>query len=203
MTDDVAAEPALAWRGLRSDAPDRLAERRRTTPPVRQWSAMALAAVVSGPFAIGAALVENSTAGAVGVLLLVLLGPATEEVVKAAAAFHLAEQRPWLVPAAWTLPAVTLVSGLVFAAVENWWYLVVLIDDPSAELVRFRWIGGPLLHGGCSLLAGLGVARMWRGGLERGRARAADAEPLLVAAIVVHGAYNAIAIALELANVVD
>jgi RsiW-degrading membrane proteinase PrsW (M82 family) len=203
VSDDLAGEPALAWRALPDRAAQRLAERRSATPSWRPWLAVAAAAMLSGPFAIGSALVRNSTAGVIGVLLLVAVGPAIEEVVKAAGAYLLAEQRPWLVPAAWTLPAVTLVSGLVFAAVENWWYLVVLIDEPSAQLVRYRWIGGPLLHGGASLLTGIGIARLWRNHVATGRPRAADAEPFLVAAIVVHGAYNAVAIGLSVAGVVE
>ena len=201
MTDHLADEPALGWRNdIADERPDPLAARRASTPPGRQWAAMAVVAVVSGPFAILAALVENSTAGVGLLFLLVLIGPATEEVLKASGALYVAERRPWLVPSGWVLPAVAIASGLCFAVIENLWYLEVLIDDPSERLTRARWIVGPLLHGGCSAVAGLGVRRLWRRGLDRGAPRVADAEPFLVVAVVLHGSWNLLATLLALGH---
>ena len=164
---------------------------------------MAAAAVVSGPFAVAAAMVGNSTTGVAAVALLVAVGPLIEEMVKGAGALYLAEERPWLVPAAWTLPLITVVSGLVFAAVENWWYLHVLIDDPSDALVRWRWTFGPLVHGTGSLLVGLGAARLWRETIRSGRrAPFETAQPLVIVAAAFHGAYNGLALLLTLFGVV-
>ncbi len=154
---------------------------------------MGVAAVVSGPFAILAALVANSTGGAGLLVLVVVLAPATEEVLKASGALLVAERRPWLVPSGWSLPLVTLVSGICFAVVENLWYLEVLLDDPSETVVRVRWIAGPLVHGVCSTIAGLGARRLWQRTLARGVGRFGDAEPFLVAAAVVHGGWNLLA----------
>lgn len=191
MSDHLADEPALAWRrDITDDRPERLAARRAATPAWRQWAAMGVVVVVSGPFAIGAALVENSTSGAGFIFLVVILGPAAEEVLKASGALYVAERRPWLVPAGWTLPVATLLSGVCFAVIENIWYLEVLLDDPSDTVVRVRWIAGPLVHGGCSAIAGLGARRLWRRTLARGVGRFGDAEPFLVGAAVVHGGWN-------------
>ena len=95
------------------------------------------------------ALVLNSTSGAgFGFLVLVLVvGPLIEELVKGAAVIHLVERRPHLVLSASVLVGIGLASGLVFAALENVWYLVVLVDDPSESLVLWRWTFGPLIHG--------------------------------------------------------
>ena len=161
---------------------------------------MAVAAVVSGPFAILAALVQNSTGGAGLLVLVVVLAPAAEEVLKASGALLVAQRRPWLVPSAWTLPLVTSLSGICFAVVENLWYLEVLLDDPSETVVRVRWIAGPLVHGGCSMIAGLGARRLWRRALARGVGRFGDAEPFLVAAVVVHGSWNLLATLVSLAG---
>ena len=197
--DDLTHEPALGWRNdLPVDPGVTVGERRRKTSPMRRWTAILTAAVVSGPFAIGAAMVQNSTSGVAIVILVVAVGPLIEEMVKGAGALYLAEQRPWLVPAAWTLPAVTLLSGLVFATIENWWYLEVLIDDPSDQIIRWRWIFGPLVHGTGSLLVGLGAARLWRHAARTGRpARFELAQPLIIAAAVFHGTYNALALLLS------
>jgi RsiW-degrading membrane proteinase PrsW (M82 family) len=189
--EEVAAEPALAWRGDLPAPRTALRERWEATPPARRWAAVALAAVLSGPFAIVAAFYENSTAGVGFLLLVVVFAPLVEESVKGMGALVLAELRPWLVPAAWVLPVITVVAGLQFAAIENWWYLAVLIEDPSPDIVRWRWILGPLVHGTCSLVVGLGTARMWR---RAWRNQAvpdfADARGFVVAAAVLHGAFN-------------
>jgi RsiW-degrading membrane proteinase PrsW (M82 family) len=147
-------------------------------------------------------MVENSLGGAALVLLLVAVGPLIEEIVKGAGALFLAEQRPWLVPAAWTLPVVTSLSGLVFASIENWWYLAVLIDDPSPQIVQWRWIFGPIVHGVGSLIVGLGAARLWRLAMATGRPAAFDvAQPFIVTAAVFHGLYNGLALLLTVFGV--
>jgi hypothetical protein len=197
--DDLAQEPALGWRSdLPADSGVTVEERRRNTSPVSRWAAILIAALVSGPFAIMAAMVQNSASGVAVVVLLVAVGPLIEEMVKGAGALYLAEQRPWLIPAAWTLPAVTVLSGLVFATIENWWYLEVLIEDPSDQIIRWRWIFGPLVHGTGSLLVGLGAARLWRHAVRIGRPASFElAQPLIIAAAVFHGTYNALALLLS------
>ena len=196
--DELGDEPALQWRGdLPAASPDTIWRRRRETPAIRRWAAILAVAMVSGPFAIAAAMVQNSASGAALVLLVVAVAPLIEELVKGAGALYLAEQRPWLVPAAWTLPLVTVLSGLVFASIENWWYLEVLIDDPSDRLVRWRWTFGPLVHGVGSLVVGLGAARQWRHAQRTGRRAPFElAQPFIVAAAVFHGTYNALALLL-------
>lgn len=159
---------------------------------------MALTALLSGPFAVLAAMYHNSVAAVPVILLLVVVAPIVEETVKIAGIAYAAEQRPWLVPRAFALPLVGLFSGLVFAAVENWWYLTVLIPNPSEHLVAWRWVFGPLVHGVGSLTAGIGVAVMWRRALTTGRPPSfRHVEPWLVAAAAWHGAYNLLAVALE------
>lgn len=197
-TQSVGDEPALAWRQDQDAAlprrtwSDHVAVRRAATPPSRRWGAIALAALVGGPFAVAGALV-SPLAGAASfafVLAVVVLAPAAEEILKAAGATYLAEQRPWLVPAGWTLVLATLVSGLVFAVIENLIYLNVYIDDPSPEIARFRWIAGPLVHGSASTLAGIGAARSWSEGLPPTALHRPRSTPWIVAAILVHGLYN-------------
>lgn len=200
--DDLADEPALRWRPDLPAGPQTVWERRDATPGSRRWLAVLAVAIASGPFAIAAAMVQNSFSGAVLVLLLVAVGPLIEEIVKGAGALFLAEQRPWLVPAAWTLPVVTCLSGLVFASIENWWYLEVLIDDPSRQIIQWRWIFGPLVHGVGSLIVGLGAARLWRQAMTTGRRAPFDlAQPFIVTAAVFHGLYNGLALLLTLAGV--
>jgi RsiW-degrading membrane proteinase PrsW (M82 family) len=137
------------------------------------------------------------------VLGVVLVGPAVEEFVKAASGLYLAEQRPWLVPAGWVLVAVVVAGGIGFAVIENWVYLNIYIEDPSDAIIRWRWVFGPLIHGSASLLAGLGVRRIWEHTDRTGaRPDAHRATPWFIAAVALHGSYNAIAVLLEALEVI-
>ena len=65
------------------------------------------------------------------------------------------------------------------------------IEDPTPEIVRWRWIFGPLVHGIGSLLAGVGVARMWRAlDVDARRPDFAMAVPWIIGGVTVHGGYN-------------
>ena len=172
--------------------------RRAATPRSTMLLALALAAILSGPFAILGALIGSGGALSV-VILVVVFAPLVEEMLKVAGILYLAEVRPWLVPSATALVVVAVCSGLVFAAIENWLYLAVIIENPTAEIVRWRWTFGPLVHGTGSLLAGIGVARMWRMLPNQGlRPDFKVAAGWIIAAVIVHGGYNLFATWLEL-----
>ena len=203
----VGDEPALAGLAPAGHAyRDLYAARRRATPPPRRWGAVAALALLAGPAGVLGALLAALAVGssvAFALLAVVLVGPITEEFVKIAGPLHLAERRPWLVPAGWVLVALSVVGGLAFAAIENWVYLTVYIEDPTPEIVRWRWIFGPLIHGSASLLAGLGVARAWRAVHDGGRRPSvAPALPWIIAAVALHGSYNLVAVVLEVLDVV-
>lgn len=172
--------------------------RRGVTPRSKMLIAAVMAALLSGPFAILGALTGPGGALSI-VILVVVFAPLVEEMLKVAGALYLAEVRPWLVPSAAALVAIAACSGLVFAAIENVFYLGVIIPDPTPEIVRWRWIFGPLVHGAGSLLAGIGVARMWRAlDVQGRRPDFRVAAPWILAATVLHGGYNLFATWLEL-----
>ena len=173
-------------------------DRRAHTPRSKMVRAAVLAAVLSGPFAILGALF--GTGGALStVVLVVILAPLVEEMLKVAGVLYLTEVRPWLVLSAPALVIIALCSGLVFAAIENGFYLGVITEDPTPEIVRWRWTFGPLIHGSGSLLAGIGVARMWFALDVHGRRPDFKvAAPWIITAAVLHGAYTAFAVWLEL-----
>jgi RsiW-degrading membrane proteinase PrsW (M82 family) len=201
--DQLVDEPALAWLGGTRAARD---DAWASAAPWRQAVAAIAAALAAGPFAVVSALVLNSTTAlGFGVLVLVVvIGPLIEELVKGASAIHLVERRPHLVASGWVLVLIGLVSGLVFAALENVWYLVVLIDEPSRELVRWRWVFGPLVHGTGSVLVGIGASRAWRAAeAKRAWPEFATIRPWVVAAAVVHGTANAASLALSALGVIE
>jgi len=165
------------------------------------WSAVAVAALAGGPVAVLGAFVAQmfgAPASVVGIVVVVVLGPVVEEALKASGVLFLAEQRPWLIPAAWTLIVAAILSGLVFACIENLLYLHVYIPNPSPGLITWRWVAGPTLHGTASAIAGLGVARMWSRIHEFGEPPDLRvAAPWLAAAALVHAAYNGTVVLLE------
>ncbi len=172
--------------------------RREATPPSKRLRAALAAAVLSGPFAVLGALIGPGGALASAVILVVVFAPLVEEMLKVAGALYLTEVRPWLVPSAAALLGVAVCSGLVFAVIENGIYLGVIIEDATPEVVRWRWIFGPLVHGTGSLVAGVGVARMWRELEVSGRRPDFQmAAPWIIAATVLHGGYNLVVTWLE------
>ncbi|HEV2758863.1 MAG TPA: PrsW family glutamic-type intramembrane protease [Acidimicrobiales bacterium] len=201
--DRLVDEPALAWLDGTLAAPD---DAWAPAAPWRQGAAAIAAALAAGPFAVVSALVLNSTTapGFGALALIVVIGPLIEELVKGAAAIHLVERRPQLVASGWVLVFVGLVSGLVFAALENVWYLAVLIDEPSRELVRWRWTFGPLVHGTGSVLVGIGAARAWRAArARRSWPEFATIRPWIVAAAILHGTANAASLVLSALGVIE
>ena len=205
--DLVGDEPALvSVPGPLRSYGDRYRERRAATPPSRRWWAVALALGAAGPAGILGALIAAVGVGAsvaFAAFAIVLIGPTTEEFVKVAGPLYLAESRPWLVPAAWVLIAVAVVGGLGFAVIENWVYLNVYIESPSDDIIRWRWVFGPLVHGTASALAGIGVARMWRLTNQSGVAPTPRiAMPWFITAVVVHGGYNLLAVILEITDTI-
>lgn len=197
--DALGEEPALASvAGLTTYAASYSA-RRTETPPWRRWVAVSAAALIAGSLGVFGAFASLFYTGATGaVLAVVVFGPLVEETAKSFAAWYLAEQRPWLVPTASSLIFVMVAGGIGFAIIENWLYLNVYIDDPSAGLIRWRWIFGPLVHGIGSLIVGIGLSRSWRGLDRNGAAPRPDSiVPWLIGAAVFHGGYNLLALLLE------
>jgi RsiW-degrading membrane proteinase PrsW (M82 family) len=203
----VGDEPALASTAARLPRyADRYRALRASTAPPRRWLAAAVLVVAAGPAGVLGAVVASLAVDvslAFAVFAVVLVAPITEEYVKVAGPLYLAESRPWLVPAGWVLLAIAVAGGLGFAAIENWLYLTVYIEDPTELIIRWRWIFGPSIHGTASFLAGWGVRRMWLATDRHGTPpEVAIARPWFVGAVALHGSYNLLAVLLELTDTV-
>lgn len=94
-------------------------------------------------------------------------------------------------------------SGLVFGVIESFVYVTLYVEDPSDEFVVFRFSVPLGLHTVCSYLVGLGLNQRvidWAAGrspLPRA------SRNFYIAAVVIHGAYNMIAVILSLTGVLD
>ena len=167
------------------------------TSDAMSWLVTAGIAMVSGICAIGGALVlQPSLQGSF--VLAVIAAPIIEEIMKIALAIWVAEKRPWLFKSSVQILVCGLAAGLAFAAIENLVYLHVYIDNPPASLVRWRWTICVLLHSGCSVIASLGVVKVWQQfQIHKRLPSLVDGATWLTVAMCIHGTYNLSAIVLE------
>jgi len=194
LRDGVHAEPALADQA----DPDRwnqwLAEKRRGCTLAGNLTATAMAAAVSGPFAILGALMTGRP-GLSGILYVVIFGPIIEELLKQSGMTFLLEKKPYRIFAAWQFVFSAIVAGLTFGVIENLVYIHVYAPghvDDMAALATFRWLVCMPLHAVWASVASIGLIRVWRRQLRTGQAADLSAAfPWFTAAIVLHGAYNA------------
>jgi hypothetical protein len=173
-----------------------LRAKRAAVTPGESWRAVLLAAAAAGPLAIVGAFLGAPESGlGSGLLMIVLFGPAVEEVMKAAAASYLVEKRPWLLRSPVQILYCAAMGGLVFAVIENLIYLTVYIRNPWPRLILWRWTVCTALHGVCSVIVGTGLARVWNSSVaESRRPRLEGALPFLVGAYLLHAVYNASAV---------
>ena len=164
------------------------------TAASRSWLVTLAVALVAGP----AAILGTFWAGAggfVGAVMMVVMGPTIEEIFKIALPLWIVEKRPWLFRSGLQVMLCAAWGGFVFAVVENLLYLNVYIPDPSPQLILWRWTVCVALHTGCSLVAAVGLLEIRRQMLRQARRpQLSDGAAWLVAAICIHGLYNAAAI---------
>jgi len=196
-TAALGDEPAL--RGMNLDRrtilsySDIYRHHRETDSVFQRWLIILLASIVAGPAAIGGALLTSASQfnDLTGGMYVFVFGPLIEEMLKVAGILILVEKYPWIIPRWWVIPVGIALSGLTFACIENLWYVFFVIPDASEAIVTWRWTVCTALHGTCSLIAGIGVAKVWIRTDRTGQMpRLSLASPWLVTAIVVHGAYN-------------
>jgi len=163
------------------------------TPAYGTWLVTAGLVLLSGPLAVLGVLFTGFVGDAL--LMVVFFGPTIEELLKIALPLWVVEKRPWLFSSGWQILLCGAGAGFTFAAIENGIYLTVYIPDPSPALVAWRWSVGVALHVGCSMIASVGLVGVRRGMLQRGNPpQLYDGGRWIIAAIVIHGIYNLLAI---------
>jgi RsiW-degrading membrane proteinase PrsW (M82 family) len=159
-----------------------------------------LVALVAGPLAILGTLF-NGSSSYLGVLNLTVFGPATEEIMKVAGLLWIVEKQPFRFTSRLQILLCACAGGLAFGVIENLIYLNIYIENPPDSLVYWRWTVCTALHGGCSIVAGLGIMRVWKITMvKREKPRLAHATPYLVTAFVLHAAYNSFCLLLSIAD---
>ena len=203
-------EPGLSPKLLGDDAADDdgtrlmyanwLADGIERTGPARSWTVTWLVASVAGLWGVVGAILGGGQSIS-GVVVLVAIAPLTEEVMKVALALWIVERRPYLFRSPAQIMLCAAAGGLVFAALENVLYLTVYIQDPPATLIRWRWTVCVAMHTGCSLIAGMGLGRIWSHTMEtRSRPRLSLGSAPMILAVVIHGSYNGLAVLMQLSG---
>ena len=152
-------------------------------------------ALLSGLFAIVAAVLRQLTIGMPDILAAVMVAPPVEEILKVAIPIMVLEHRAHWLSRGKDLVWFAIGSALVFSVVENLLYMFVYLENPSAELLFWRWTACTAMHVAATGLSGVGLMRAYERGLRiNQKPRFAWEWRWLVGAIAVHMAYNAYAI---------
>ena len=152
-------------------------------------------ALLSGLFAIVSAIIRQLTIGMPDILASVMVAPPVEEILKIAIPIMVLEHRAHWLSRGKDLVWFAIGSALVFSVVENLLYMLVYLENPSAELLLWRWTACTTMHIAATGLSGVGLMRAYERGLRIGcKPRFVWEWPWLIGAIAVHMAYNAYAV---------
>ena len=177
-----------------------LEQRIAATSSSKSWFVTLLLVLVAGPWGVIGAL-GGGGGSSFGLVMLTVIGPVTEEIMKIAAALWVVEKRPYLFKSGIQIMLCAAAGGIAFAFIENLIYLFVYVPDHSFGFAAWRWTVCVGLHLNCSFVAGVGLVRIWGNAIrERHRPILALGVPFFVMAMVGHGLYNAGVIVAESAG---
>ena len=180
-----------------SSGPEGKDDRVHTISPAQNASGNKLVgfALLSGLFAIISAIIRQLTIGMPDILAAVMVAPPVEEILKIAIPIMVLEHRAHWLSRGKDLVWFAIGSALVFSVVENLLYMFVYLENPSAELLLWRWTACTVMHVAATGLSGVGLMRAYERGLRTDqKPRFAWEWRWLLGAIAVHMAYNAYAV---------
>lgn len=181
-----------------------LASRLRETSVTRSWAVVVVVVLLSGLWSVFGAFWNAGASGVSGLsgfLAVSVWGPAVEEVMKIALIAVIIERSPYLFKSTSQVLIAAMGAGLMFAIIENFLYLFVYVPNPPMWLVIWRWTVCVVLHVGCTLVAGLGAAKVWDKQITQLRRVPVPVDMrYLAAAIVLHGGYNGTVTVLEVSG---
>jgi len=178
-----------------------LASRIKTTSLTKSWAIVLMVAFLSGFWSVFGAFWNAGVGGWSSFFAIVVWGPAVEEVMKIALIAVIIERAPYLFVSRGQILVGAIGAGLMFAIIENLLYLFVYVPDPPTWLVVWRWTVCIALHVGCTLVAGIGAARVWHKQITQLRRVPVPVDMrYLFAAILIHGLYNGTVTLFELSG---
>lgn len=198
IRDSVFNEPAITHKEDQLHLGRWIEKKRAECSVAGNLAVAVLAALLVGPFAIIGAFMAARQQW-YGLLYIVVVAPVVEEILKQAGMIYLLEIKPYRVFAAWQFVFSALVGAFVFASIENLLYIHIYpyrqtVADP-VQFATFRWTVCTSLHLACSVIASMGMIRVWKKQLTDGKAADLSiAFPYFLTAMVIHGSYNLAAI---------
>ena len=165
----------------------------------KSWIMTFLLILASGPWAvIGVFMLAFQGLGGVGATAVIIFGPLTEELLKIASPLVVVEKRPFLFCSARQIFICCLSSGLIFSFIGNLLYLNLYIDNPTPQLIVWRWSVCVILHTTCSAIASFGLIKMWKESKRNfSKPKVIYMIPSLFAAVLIHGIYNSVAFLID------
>ena len=164
------------------------------------WLMVLWITVTAGPIGVATAFYEGSVV-VFPFLHVTVFGPLVEEIGKIAFAIWVVEKRPFLFRSRFQIAICAAAGGLLFAVVENLIYFSIYIPDATEGIIAWRWSVCVVLHVGCSLIASLGLMRIWSQTMTNlTPPDLPSGARYIILAIVIHGAYNGFCILLELSD---
>jgi hypothetical protein len=163
-----------------------------------RWIRILAFAAVGGPIAVLVSLITESDASSNPILVAVVFAPLIEELAKITIIWIAVEKRPYWFSSRIQIVAGIVFSALIFAVLENLMYLNVYVEEPSQKLIQWRWSICVMMHVGASVIASLGVMRIWHLTREHWNApQIHHGYPYFVAAMLFHGGYNLFAVVIS------
>jgi RsiW-degrading membrane proteinase PrsW (M82 family) len=188
-------------------APGRLVEANvKAVAPVAPLSipprfAVYCLAIVGGLGGVLAAVLQEMRSA--GIVAIVLVAPAVEEACKPLAVMIMVDKRPYWLRSSWDVVLMCMLGALTFATVENILYIFVYNPDGGADYIAWRLLICTGMHMAASGIVGLGLARALK---KRLTGRPFSMDQCLwfyIAAVILHGVYNASALVLTATGVLN
>ena len=166
-------------------------------PVAAKWHALApLIALVGGAFGILAAAYTEFFHGS---LLVAFIGaPMIEEALKPLGIYLMLAKWPRTLRNRFYTAFLAALSGVAFAVVENIVYLNVYIEDPSRQVVLWRYTAGLGVHTLCSFIFGLGINEKLLASVKGEVKFLSCGKRFFITAMVLHSLYNISVTVLEL-----
>jgi RsiW-degrading membrane proteinase PrsW (M82 family) len=159
-------------------------------------------ALLGGVFGIMGAFVQELRAG--GFLLLPFVGaPVIEESLKPLGVYLLLARWPRVLRGQLHIALLAALAGLTFGAVESTLYVTLYVGDHPDWFLIYRFTAPLLMHSVASMIVGFGIDRRlvdWAAGRGPFPRRSRNA---YITAMVLHGLFNVMAVALTFAGVLD
>lgn len=162
----------------------------RQTSLLTSWQVTLAAAVVSGMFAsLSVLMMQLHYQVNIHVTILVL--PFAQELMKIAIPAWICEKQPWLFRTPIQIVFCGVVSALMVATAANAYLLLVVFKTAPAWIVLWRLVICTGLQVLCSLIASIGLIKVWRGiQLRHGMPQLYDGARWITAGMLIHGVYN-------------